>query len=282
MFLIILSILINFANSGTFVLTKKEFNELKKEKKLSTEELLIELIPIAKKNAIPPISNYYVGAVGLSESGTVYFGNNLEFKGTNISKTVHAEQFLSVLSFLNYDKLKIIAISAEPCGHCRQFLNEISKANKELKILVPGKKPKTLGQLLPDPFGPDNLNIDVSIYSKRNNNVKTNLKDELSIKALEALNNSYAPYSKSYSGVAIKTKNGKIYTGFYIENAAFNPSIEPLTAAIINLLSNGMSYDDIKQVVLIELKDSSIKQYKSTKELLKSIAPKAKLKKVLL
>jgi cytidine deaminase len=263
-----------------FVLSKEEVLGLKKKLGLGTEELLIELIPVAKRNALPPISNYYVGAVGLAKSGKIYFGNNLEFKGTNISQTVHAEQFLSTLSFLNYDKLEKIAISAEPCGHCRQFLNEIQGALKGLKILVPGKESKSLAQLLPDPFGPDNLDINIFIYAKRDNKIKNSQKNELVKQAVASANASYSPYSNSYSGVAIKTKDGNIYTGFYIENAAFNPSIQPITAAVINLLGNGKSYEDIKEVVLAEFKNASVKQTKISKDLLRSIAPKAKFKTV--
>ena len=265
-----------------FILSKEEVNSLKKKLGLGTERLLIELIPVAKRNALPPISNYYVGAVGLAKSGKIYFGNNLEFKGTNISQTVHAEQFLSTLSFLNYDKLKKIAISAEPCGHCRQLLNEIQGALKELKILVPGKEAKTLAQLLPDSFGPDNLDIDIFIYAKRDNKIKNNKKNEQARQAVDSANPSYSPYSKSYSGVAIKTKDGSIYTGFYIENAAFNPSIQPITAAVINLLGSGKSYEDIKEVTLAEFKNAPVKQTKISKDLLRSIAPKAKFRTVFL
>ena len=42
--------------------------------------------------------------------------------------------------------------------------------------------------------------------------------------ALEAANMSYAPYSKSYAGVALRTSRG-IIAGAHAENAAFNPSI---------------------------------------------------------
>ena len=41
------------------------------------ERSLIELIPAAKKNARPAISNYFVGAVGLTKSGKIFFGGNL-------------------------------------------------------------------------------------------------------------------------------------------------------------------------------------------------------------
>ncbi len=42
---------------------------------------------------------------------------------------------------------------------------------------------------------------------------------------------SYSPYTKSPSGAAIITKEGKVYAGPYVESAAFNPSLTPFHAA---------------------------------------------------
>ncbi|MEG3387511.1 hypothetical protein V5H41_28630, partial [Salmonella enterica] len=48
------------------------------------------------------------------------------------------------------------------------------------------------------------------------------------------------PYSHSPSGVALECKDGRIFTGSYAENAAFNPTLPPLQGAL-NLLSlNGL------------------------------------------
>ena len=59
---------------GKFVFSKQEVQDLKAKHGLGTEKLLLELVPLAKRNARPPISNYYVGAVGVSKSGKIYFG----------------------------------------------------------------------------------------------------------------------------------------------------------------------------------------------------------------
>ena len=266
-----------------FVFTKQQVVELKKRLGLSTKELLLALIPYAQRNARPAMSSYYVGAVGLTKTGKVLFGCNLEFKGTPISNSVHAEQFLTILALLEGEKLDTIAISAEPCGHCRQFLNEIKGASKDLSIIIPGKASRTLKQLLPCSFGPDNLKATASLYSKRDNKLKLKKesRDELVLMALKEANHSYSPYCKSYSGVAIKTKDGAIYSGFYVENAAFNPSISPLTAAIIRLLSEGREYKEIKEVILVEKGSAHVTQLSKTQELLKAISPKAKFRRVL-
>lgn len=48
---------------------------------------------------------------------------------------------------------------------------------------------------------------------------------DLCKKAIDALNNSYSPYSNCKVGAALLTESGKIYTGCNIENAAFSPTI---------------------------------------------------------
>src|SRR5206468_5952186 len=53
--------------------------------------------------------------------------------------------------------------------------------------------------------------------------------------ALDAARKAYAPYSKSPSGVAIRSASGRTYRGSYIENVAFNPSLSPLQVALTGL-----------------------------------------------
>lgn len=48
---------------------------------------------------------------------------------------------------------------------------------------------------------------------------------ELVLKAVEAMRNSYSPYSNFKVGAALLTESDKVYTGCNIENVAFGPSI---------------------------------------------------------
>ena len=60
--------------------------------------------------------------------------------------------------------------------------------------------------------------------------------------ALRQAVQSYAPYSHCPSGLAIATAGGAVYSGPYLESAAFNPSLGPLQAAVIDAVTDGISY----------------------------------------
>ena len=66
---------------------------------------------------------------------------------------------------------------------------------------------------------------------------------------------SYAPYSKSFAGVAVRTRDGRIFSGAYAENAAFNPSLSPLQAALSQLNLGGAGWSDIAEGVLVCVDD---------------------------
>ncbi len=64
-------------------------------------------------------------------------------------------------------------------------------------------------------------------------------KSDLCKKAIDALNNSYSPYSNCKVGAALLCENGKIYTGCNIENASFSPTICAERVAFLKAVSEG-------------------------------------------
>lgn len=66
-------------------------------------------------------------AAALGTSGRIFFGCNMEFPGASLASSVHAEQCLTA-NLLRHKESEIItvAISAPPCGHCRQFFSEMA------------------------------------------------------------------------------------------------------------------------------------------------------------
>lgn len=236
-------------------------------------QLMLDLIPLAKTFAIPPISNFFVGVVALGTSGNLYFGANYEFIGQALSFSVHGEQAATVqaLSF-GETGLEMLAISAAPCGYCRQFLNELTTASR-LKIILPNMPATLLSSLLPAAFGPADLGVTGGLMSPQSHGMTLpSPADDVAQAALNAANASYAPYSVSYAGVALQTSDGGIYTGSIAENAAFNPSMSPLEAALVSLIiSGGRKYIDIVDAVLVEAAAPKAGQAGVTRDVLSTI-----------
>jgi cytidine deaminase len=237
------------------------------------EQLMLGLIPWAEKFAIPPISNFRVGAVSHGLSGSLYFGANFEFPAQALSFTVHGEQAATAhaISF-GETGIDMLAVSAAPCGYCRQFLYELTTAAK-LQIVLPNTPTTLLTNLLPDAFGPGDLGVTAGLMSPQAHSMTLKgTTDDVTQAALQAANTSYSPYSFSYAGVALKTHDGGIYTGSVAENAAFNPSMSPLEAAVIALTINGgKTYGDITDAVLVEATAAQASQIGATRDVLATI-----------
>jgi cytidine deaminase len=240
------------------------------------------LLQVAQTYSQSPISQYRVGAVVGGSSGALYLGTNIEVPGQVLGFTVHGEQAAVANAFMHGEGgLTTLAVTAPPCGHCRQFLNELPQSG-ELKIFVKDETPTTLGALLPAPFGPGNLNVRDRLFK----GTKADLKmiaptaDMLSTAALEAASNSYAPYTKALAGVAILSLSKVVYTGSYIESAAYNPSLSPLQAALVGLIMSGEKISNIYSAVLVEMDKAPISQRSATQAVLDSIAPEARMRRI--
>ena len=249
---------------------------------VNVEELMIQLLPMAGIWAVAPISGFQVGAVAGSLDAAIYFGANFEFTGLPLNQTIHAEQ-AAVMNAWHQGVTQIhsIAVSAAPCGHCRQFLNELNQ-NQDLEILIVPRGNQAyqimkLTDLLPEAFGPFDLKKVCGLAAPSEKPVKLKLErpsdDPLIVKALEAAESSYAPYTGNYAGCAIVSSDNKLYTGRYAENAAFNPGISPLQSAVacMNLTtsSDGLK---IHRAVLVEHPSKCV-QKGVTKLVLASLAP---------
>lgn len=246
------------------------------------EELMVDLLPIAQLYSQSPISHYKVGAVVRGVSGSLYLGANIEVPGQMLGFSVHGEQVALSNALMRDERgLTSLAVTAAPCGHCRQFLNELSNS-ATLKILVKGSAPNTLAKLLPESFGPSDLRVKERLFSGKKAHLKltTPATDALSSAALDAAGKSYAPYTGALSGVAVMSSTGLIYHGSYIENAAYNPSLSPLQTALAGMIMSGEKPRNISAVTLAELENAPISQKSAAQAVLDSIAPRVKLRRV--
>lgn len=246
----------------------------------TVDALMAELLPIAQKYSRPPLSNYHVGAVVRGASGNLYLGANIEIAGQALGFAVHAEQSALSNAYMHDEAgVSSMAVTAAPCGHCRQFLTEMSPQG-EVQVLMAGKPAVKLSSLLPMAFGPRDLGLKHGALPVREVDLTLpkSASDELTLAALAAARKSYAPYTKAYSGIAIRTRQGRIYKGAYIENAAFNPSLPPFQTALVALILAGEDSGEISSVVLIEREGASISQRSVTKDTLQALAPAAELR----
>lgn len=258
--------------------------------------LMMQLLPAAQAYAVVPVSHYQVGAVaaGLPIPGTswcsLYLGANFEFDRVALSFTVHAEQCATNNAWLNGEAgLQALAISAAPCGYCRQFLYELATA-KQLNILLPSdpKNPLAysmapLTDFLPQAFGPGDLGVKGGLMDPKLGQHSLQLAggtptDPVVAAALAAAEASYAPYltdkSYQYSGVAVLTADGAIYPGRYAENAAYNPSLSPLESALafMNMSQPQAATRAITRCVLVEV-PTLASQLSATQAVLAAYAP---------
>jgi cytidine deaminase len=250
----------------------------------TVERLMLQLIPLAKARARPMLSGFQVGAVARGASGALYFGANLEFAGGPVSQTVHAEQAAVINAAAHAETgVSALAVSAPPCGYCRQFLQELATAD-QLEILLANQPPAKLTDYLPGAFGPANLGITGGLLSPQRHPLEWASPGEQTPAAelaLRAATASYAPYTKAFAAVALITRAGETFVGPYLENAAFNPSISPAQAAAVALMLAGRGLDDVETAILVQTEGSRIDQTAATRALLNQVAPHVAVQELL-
>lgn len=260
-------------NAFVGFLTADEVKALSGTLRITIEELIKALLPKAAERAIVPLSGFRVGAIGRGCSGSLYFGANIEFPNLPLTTAIHAEQAVIAVAIEKGETgLRALSVSAPPCGLCRQFLNELNTA-AAVSIQIADEDPIPLSELLPASFGPDHLHVGYRLMDPITQPLALSEQstDPLTRAALETATRSHAPYSRCYAGVAMETSDGRILTGRYIENAAFNPSLQPAQTALAHLVMTGGRFHQIARVCLVQT-ESKIDLTGSTRELMQSVS----------
>lgn len=138
--------------------------------KVSYEQLIENAIE-ARKMAYTPYSKYKVGAALLSSENKIIKGCNIEnaaYGPTNcaertaffkaVSEGVKDFSAIAIVGGLE-NETDLFSGYAFPCGVCRQVMREFCDSEFEIVVArsTDDYKVYTLGELLPESFGPDNL-----------------------------------------------------------------------------------------------------------------------------
>ena len=236
---------------------------------LTTQELMTRLLPAAASFSKPTISGFQVGAVLRGEikdqsgAANLYFGANLEFPNQPLSYSLHAEQSaISNAWVAKEPSVTGLAISAPPCGHCRQFLYEAVGSN-DFPIFIPSEKLSknldevtSLSKLLPSAFGPLDLGghyfFEAPTFNARTFEPIKSSSDNFVNQAIQQAGLSYAPYTNNYSACVIKTTDNKLVSGVSIENAAYNPSVTAMASALNKLVFFDDDFSNVERIILVE------------------------------
>ena len=251
-------------------LTVSEVAQLFQKEGYSRIELALKLLPMAACYSHTPISHFNVGAIAIGASGNFYFGANQEFANAAMAQTIHAEQ--SAISHAWHGgetAITDIVVNYTPCGHCRQFMNELQGADA-LQIHLPHAQHNRLQSYLPDAFGPASLNVKNGLLSQENHGFIA-AGDALTQAAIRAANQAHAPYSQSPHGVALEWENRHVICGRYAESAAFNPSLPALQSALNFAYLQNIDSRQIKRAVLAE-RANGLSHRTMSEALLKEVA----------
>ena len=251
----------------------------------STVELALLALPVARTFASPPISGYRVAAVGIEAgTGDLVLGGNLEFSGTELWTTIHAEGFVSLRARSRGHLLATLAIGeAHPCAHCRQTLSESAAADGLDIVDLLGHRLR-LDDLYPWPFRPAALGMPGDDPSRTTPAGLAIEADDGSLPPIEvgaaliqAGGRAHAPYSGAPSAVAVRLRDGRISAASCVESVAFNPSISALQAVLVDLAAARIDPASIEEAWLVRTRGGSVDPRVGFVSLLGNVAPDVRM-----
>ncbi len=128
------------------------------------DEKMLDAARGAMNKAYAPYSKFKVGAVVRGGNGAIYAGCNVENAAYPQGCCAEASAISAMIMDGETSIIEICVIGGgdelvTPCGGCRQRLREFGADDVPVHVCGPEglRKTVTLGQLLPLPFGPENL-----------------------------------------------------------------------------------------------------------------------------
>lgn len=252
----------------------------------STVQLALLALPVAGAMARCEISGFRVAAVGIeAETGAFLLGGNLEFPGTDLGTTVHAEGFVALRARARGNTLATLAVrEAHPCAHCRQTLSESASADG-LRLVDLAGSDLTLADLYPWPFRPSALGIAGDAGGRTNwpnlegldarHRGDGDIPPDVAAGLLDAGRRAHAPYSGAPSAVALRTAAGRLLAAGCVESVSFNPTTTALQAALVEAVATRADLAAITDAWLASTAGGPVDPEPAFRALLAAVAPGA-------
>lgn len=132
---------------------------------MKDEERLMTTAIKAMKRAYAPYSEFPVGAAILDETDSIHAGANIENAAYPVGNCAEASA-IAAMVMAGGTRIRMIAVAGgdgvrlcTPCGACRQRIREFGDVGTPVLVGGPEglQRRFTLGELLPESFGPENL-----------------------------------------------------------------------------------------------------------------------------
>ena len=291
----------------------------------SADAFARELVPWARlkhpdcgggASCYTPLSGFPCYAVLTGTSGAVYLGVNFEVPDVSLSTTLHAEQLASLVAAgvgpAHPAERGLVSLAQRgtgaPCAHCRQWLAEFDAAPDLILLGTDASAPQQpMSDLNPLAFAPSALNNTCPLLARGPGCDRVSrlgdgaalggtpeeaaerplptgdaLRDRAVAEALRA----YAPYTLRRSAVALRLRDGRTFAAGVFESVAFNPTIQPVVAALAALIAGGGAEPiaawaaHIREAVLAEEAAAGPSYEAHTRAVLAALAPDATVRVV--
>ena len=129
----------------------------------SALQQLIDMAKDASKQAYCPYSKFRVGAAVLTNTGDIFSGCNVENASYGLTVCAERNAIFQMVAHARYQIQAIViytptADPTEPCGACRQVINEFGNNARVVSVCDgPERIDTSLSLLLPQAFGRKNL-----------------------------------------------------------------------------------------------------------------------------
>lgn len=132
-------------------------------------DTLLDAARAVRAHAHAPYSRFMVGAAVLSEAGRIFTGCNVENAAYPLGLCAEANAIGAMIAAGDRIIRAVAVVGGEPgdgrlctpCGGCRQRIREFAAGGVPVHVGGPEgwRKSFSLCGLLPDSFGPENLNF---------------------------------------------------------------------------------------------------------------------------